>query len=108
MYLSSLYFISICDLYVSSRTLITSALSFITLSSGVVIKTFLFADFPLFSSPCIITGDHVRADILLSTATNTLYIIQINAGFETNLVKYTSRIYDKYHNLELRFGHDKL
>ena len=48
----------------------------------------------------IITGDHFRPDILLSTANNILYIIKISVGFETNINNNAVRKYDKYRSLE--------
>ena len=36
-------------------------------------------------SLCIISGDNLRPDILLSTADNIFYIIELIVGFETNL-----------------------
>ena len=45
----------------------------------------LYVDLPGYLSPCIITGNNLRPDILLSTADNILYIIELTVGFETNL-----------------------
>ena len=45
----------------------------------------LYADLPGYLSPCPITGDSLRPDIILSTADNALYIIELTVGFETNL-----------------------
>ena len=48
----------------------------------------------------IITGDHSRPDLLLSTANTILCIIELTARFETNLNNNESRPYDNYHNFE--------
>ena len=50
-------------------------------------------------SPCIITGDKIRPDILFSTADNILYIMELTVGFETNLNINASREELKYRPL---------
>ena len=62
--------------------------------------TSLFVDLPGFLSPCIITGGQFRPDMLLSTANNILYIIELTVGFETNIDKNASRKYEKYGSLK--------
>jgi hypothetical protein len=44
-------------------------------------------DLPGYKSPSIITGDIYRPDLLLSTSTGTLYIVELTVGFESNLQK---------------------
>ena len=61
---------------------------------------FLFVDLPGFLSPCIITGEQFRPDMLLSTATNILYIIELTFGFATNMNNNASRKYEKYRSLK--------
>ena len=55
--------------------------------------------FPL--SP--ITGDDLRPDMLILTS-NTLYVVELSVGFETNLNNNASRKFEKYryllHSLE--------
>ena len=53
--------------------------------------TSLFVDLPGFISPCTITGEQFRPDMLLSTANNILYIIELTVGFETNIDQNASR-----------------
>ena len=68
-------------------------------------------DLPDYLSPCIITGDSHRSDILLSTTNNGLYIFELTVGIETNLannahrkeLKYRSLVTDlakEYHSVE--------
>ena len=45
----------------------------------------LYVDLPGYHSPCTITGDSLHPDILLSTAYNKRYLIELTIGFETNL-----------------------
>ena len=51
----------------------------------------IYGDLPGYLSPCIITGDSLWPDMLLSTADNRLYIIELTVVFETNLSNYTHR-----------------
>jgi len=59
----------------------------------------LYVDLPGYPSPCIITSDKLRPDILFSTADNIFYIIELNVGFETNLNINASRKKLKYRPL---------
>ena len=57
-----------------------------TVSSLQCIKhSTLYADLPGFASPCIVTGDILRPEMLLSIGNDTLYIIELTVGFETNI-----------------------
>ena len=56
-------------------------------------------DLPGYLSPCTITGDSLHPDILLATADNILYIIEVTVGFETNLDNNAHRKELKYHPL---------
>ena len=76
-----------------------SALHFIASTLNDIKDTSLFVDLPGFLSPCIITGEQFRPDMLLSTANNILYIIELTVGFETNIDNNASRKYEKYRNL---------
>ena len=76
-----------------------SALSFIAQTLQSIKPAKLYADLPGYLSPCTITGDSLRPDILLSTADNTLYIIELTVGFETNLDNNAHRKELKYRPL---------
>jgi hypothetical protein len=56
-------------------------------------------DLPGCKSPSIITGDTYRPDLLLSTSTGTLYIVELTVGFESNLQKNVERKKSKYKDL---------
>ena len=56
-------------------------------------------DLPGYLSPCIITGDSLRPDTLLSTVDNRLYVIELTVGFEINLANNAHRKELKYHSL---------
>ena len=62
-----------------------SALSFITHTLQSIKSAKLYADLPGYLSPCTITGDSLRPDIILCTSNNVLYIIELTVGFETTL-----------------------
>ena len=76
-----------------------TALHFIVSTLKDIKDTSLFVDLPGFLSPCIITGEQFRPDMLLSTASIILYIIELTVGFETNIDNNASRKYEKYPNL---------
>ena len=62
-------------------------------------------DLPGYLSPCIITGDSLRPDMLLSTA-DKLYIIELIVGFETNLANNAGRKEFKYRSLVTDLSND--
>ena len=55
-------------------------------------------DLPGYLSPCIITGDSLWHDMILSTA-DKLYIIELTVGLDTNLAGNARRKELKYHSL---------
>ncbi len=59
----------------------------------------LYADLPGYKSPSIITGDTYRPDLLLSTSSRCLCIIELTVGFESNLQKNVERKKSKYKEL---------
>ena len=81
-----------------------SALHFIASSFHCIRDVFIFADIPAYLSPCIITGDSFRPDMLIKTASNCLYVIELTVGFEINLDNNALREAEKYRSLlkELR------
>ena len=56
------------------------------------------------------TGEQFRPDMLLSTADNILYIVELTVGFKTNIDNNASRQYGKYHSLiqELSFNYHEV
>ena len=76
-----------------------SALTFLAQTLQSIRSAKLNVDLSGYISPCIITGDKLRPDILLSTADNILYIIELTMGFETNLNINASRKMLKYRPL---------
>ena len=59
----------------------------------------IFADLPSFSNPSIITGDIYRPDLLILTKDNTLYVVELTVGYETNLRNNINRKHSKYKDL---------
>ena len=59
----------------------------------------VYADLPFFLSPCFITGESYRPDLLLLTDKNILYILELTVGFETNIQNNSDRKAIKYSSL---------
>ena len=59
----------------------------------------IFADLPSFFNPSIITGDIYRPDLLILTKDNTLYVVELTVGYETNLRNNINRKNSKYKDL---------
>ena len=59
----------------------------------------LLLDFPLFSSPIVITVHNFRPNLLLETANDILYILELATGFETNMKCNVERKEAKYSTL---------
>ncbi|CAB3996669.1 Hypothetical predicted protein [Paramuricea clavata] len=64
-----------------------SVLNFLATNLQTVSGSHLYVDLSGYKSPSIITGDTYRPDLLLSTSTGTLYIVELTVGFESNLQK---------------------
>ena len=56
----------------------------------------LFVDLPSFPSPSLITGDSLRPDLPLISHDNTLYILELTVGFQTNIEVNNKRKAMKY------------
>ena len=59
----------------------------------------VYADLPSFLSPCLITGESLRPDLLLLTENKSLYILELTLGFETNIKINSNRKTVKYNAL---------
>ena len=59
----------------------------------------IYADIPSFASPCVVTGDHERPDIVL-VHQNVVTILELTIGFETNMEGNSKRKRDKYKSLK--------
>jgi hypothetical protein len=59
----------------------------------------LYVDLPGYKSPSIITGDCYRPDLLLSTSSGCLYIVELTVGYESNLKKNVQCNKAKYSEL---------
>ena len=59
----------------------------------------LYADVPGYNCQRAITGDTYRPDLLLSTSTGTLYIVELTVGFESILQNKVEREKSKYKEL---------
>ena len=80
-----------------------SALHFVSSPLQSVRNSFLYADLPGFLSPCIIKGDQLHPDMLLSIGKTTLYMIELPVRFETNLNSNAERKHEKYHFHNIKF-----
>ena len=43
----------------------------------------LYVDLPQYLSPSLVTGDDLRPDMLISTPSNTLYVLELSVGYVT-------------------------
>ena len=59
----------------------------------------VYAALPSFLSPCFITGESYRPDLLLLTDKNILYILELTVGFKTNIQNNSDRKATKYSSL---------
>ena len=59
----------------------------------------VYADLASFTSPCLITSDSLRPDLLLLTGNSVLYILELTLGFETNIQVNSIRKANKYNRL---------
>ena len=59
----------------------------------------VYVDLPQCLSLSLITGDDLRPSILISTPSNTLYVLELSVCFETNLDDNARRKFKKYRYL---------
>ena len=76
-----------------------SVLLFLANTFSSLNKCTVYADLPSFLSPCLITGDSFRPDLLLLTDNKILYILELTVGFETNIQNNSDRKTAKYSSL---------
>ena len=76
-----------------------SALLFLANTFSSLKQCTAYADLPSFLSPCFITGESNRRDLLLLTDKNILYILELTVGFETNIKNNSDRKATKYSSL---------
>ncbi len=68
-----------------------SILNFLATNLQTVKDSCLYVDLPGYKRPSIVTGDTCRPDLLPSTSSRCLYIIELTVGFESNLQKNVER-----------------
>ena len=66
---------------------------------SIIIIITVYADLPSFLSPCLITGESLRPDFLLLTENQSLYILELTLGFETNIQINSNRKAVQYNSL---------
>ena len=76
-----------------------SAVNFLAQIFQAIRPSKLYVDLPAYLSPCIVTGDSLRPDLLLISPNNCLYILKLAVGFETNLNNNSHRKEEKYRPL---------
>ena len=76
-----------------------SILHFLASSFQSIKISSLYVDIPGFISPCALTGDRLRPDLLSVTRNKCLYIHELTVGFESNLRKNSYRKQLKYKTL---------
>ena len=84
-----------------------SALNFLAQTFQTIESSKFYVDLPAYLSPCIVTGDSLRPDLLLLISPNNcLYILELTVGFETNLNSNSHRKEEKYRSLLKDFNCD--
>ena len=78
-----------------------SVLLFIAKSFSSIQHCLVYADLPFFPSPSLITGDSLRPDLALIAPDNSLYVLELTVGFETNIEINSNRKATKYRPLLL-------
>ena len=78
-----------------------SVLLFIAKSFSSIQHCLVYADLPFFPSPSLITGDSLRPDLALIAPDNSLYVLELTVGFETNIAINGNRKATKYRPLLL-------
>ena len=73
-----------------------SGLHFIASTLQCIKNSTMYADLPGILSPCIVTGDHLRPDMLISTDSATIYIIELTVGSDANINLNAERKKNKY------------
>ena len=76
-----------------------SALNFLASTFQYLNQCTFYVDLPQYLSPSLVTGDDLRPDMLISTPSNTLYVLELSVGFETNLDNNADRKFSKYRYL---------
>ena len=76
-----------------------SVLTFIANTLSALPSCSIYADLPALLSPSLVTGDSLRPDLLLITKNNTLHILELTIGFETNIKVNSDRKALKYNPL---------
>ena len=76
-----------------------SILYFLANSFQSIKNFFLYVDIPGFISPCALTGDILRPDLLLVIPNKCLYVLEPTFGFETNLGNISHRKQFEYKTL---------
>ena len=75
-----------------------STLNFLTSLLQCLNHCTFYIDLPQYLSTSLITGNGLRPDMLISSS-NTLYVVELSAGFEKNLNTNTSRKVEIYRYL---------
>ena len=76
-----------------------SALNFLASTFQYLNHCTFYVDRPQYFSPSLVTGDDLHPDMLISTPSNTLYVLELSVGFETNLDNNADRKFSKYRYL---------
>ena len=85
-------------------------LNFLVSSKQCLNHSTFYVDLPQYLSPSLTTGDDLRPEMLILTS-NTLYVVELSVGFETNLNNNAGRKFEKHryilHDLESKYRHVK-
>ena len=73
-----------------------SALNFLASTFQYLNHCTFYVDLPQYLSPSLVTGDDLRPEMLISTPSNTLYVLELSVGFEASLDNNANRKFTKY------------
>ena len=74
-------------------------LNFLALSLQCLDNCTFYVSLPQYLFPFLVTGENLRPDMLISTLSNTRYVLELSVGFETNLDNNGHRNFTKYRYL---------
>ena len=76
-----------------------SVLLFLTKTFSLLKQCTVYADLPSFLSPCLITDESLRPELLLLTENKSLCILELTLDFETNIQNNSNRKAAKHSSL---------
>ena len=76
-----------------------SAQNFLTSTLQCLIHCTFYVNLSQYLSPSLVTSDNLRPEMLIFNPSDTLYVLELSVGFETNLDNNANRKFTKYRYL---------